>query len=90
MHLTGDVKLRGVHLTGNVKLRPVHHTEKSGSALCITPRSQALHCASLHTASQTAHRGIRIEHFAGLWLLLKGQSGEIHLGVNIYIMKEKI
>ena len=34
--------------------------------------------------------GVRIENFAGLWLLLMGQSEEILLGVNTSIMKEKI
>ena len=50
-----------------VKLRGVHHTTESSSAVCITPWSQ------------TAHPGVKIENFAGLWLLLKGQSGEILL-----------
>ena len=40
--------------------------------------------------SQTAHRGVRIENFAVLWLLLKEQPGEIFLGVNTSIMKEKV
>ena len=45
---------------------------------CITPRSQ------------TAHRGVKIEIFVSLWwLLLKGQTGEILLGVNTSIIKEK-
>ena len=61
-----------------VKLCGVHHTAESSSAVCITPRSQ------------TAHRRVRIENFEDLWLLLKGESGEILLGVNTYIMKEKI
>ena len=61
-----------------VKLRFVHHTEESSFAVCITP------------LSQTAHRGVRIENFGGLWLLLKGQSGEILYEVNTFIMKEKI
>ena len=32
--------------------------------------------------SQTAHRGVKIVIFVSLWLLSKGQSGEILLGVN--------
>ena len=40
--------------------------------------------------SQTAHLGVWIENFTSLWLLLKGPSGEILLGVNTSIMKEKI
>ena len=86
------------------------HTAESDSAVCITPLSQALQCASYHRVklhdvhhteesssmvyitlrSQTAHRGVRIKKFAGLWLPLKGQSVEILLGVNTYIGKEKI
>ena len=37
-----------------------------------------------------AHRGVKIEIFVSLWLLLKGQSGEILLEVNTSIMIEKI
>ena len=61
-----------------VKLQGVHHTAVSSSAICITPRSQ------------TAHHRVRIKFFESLWLLLKGQSGEILLGLNISIMKAKI
>ena len=53
-----------------VKLRGVHHTAESSSAMCITPRSQ------------NAHLGVKIKIFGSLWMLLKGQSGEILLGVN--------
>ena len=55
----------------------VHHTVESSSAVWTTLRSQ------------TAHSGVRIKIFESLWLLLKGQSGEIILGVNIIITKEK-
>ena len=48
-----------------VKLHGVHHTEESSSAVCIT------------LWSQTAHHEVRIEKFCCLWLLLKGESGEI-------------
>ena len=61
-----------------VKLRGVHHTAYSSFAVCITPQSQ------------TARHGVKIEIFASLWVLLQGQSGEILLGVNTSIMKEKI
>ena len=61
-----------------VNLCRVHHTAESSSAVCIPPRSQ------------TAHHRARIKIFESLWLLLKGQSGEILLGVNTSIMKEKI
>ena len=60
-----------------VNLCRVHHTAESSSAVCIPPRSQ------------TAHHRARIKIFESLWLLLKGQSGEIILGVNIIITKEK-
>ena len=40
--------------------------------------------------SAVSNSGVRIENFGGLWLLLKRQSGEILLGVNISIMKRKI
>ena len=59
----------------------MHHTMESSdpnTAVRITPQSQ------------TAHLGVWIENFTSLWLLLKGPSGEILLGVNTSIMKEKI
>ena len=41
--------------------------------------------------SQTSHCGVKIEIIFSLWLLLKGQSGEIlFCGERIYIMKENI
>ena len=46
--------------------------------MCITQRGQTAHC------------GVRIQNFAGLWLLLKGQSDKIHLLVNTSIMSESI
>ena len=46
--------------------------------MCILPQSQ------------TAHRRVKIKIFVSLWLLLKGQSGEILLEVNTSTMKEKI
>ena len=62
--------------------------------MCIILQSQALRCAShwgVHFAShQTEHREVKIQIFVILWLLLKGQSGEILLGVNTSIMKGKI
>ena len=89
----------------NKKLRGVHHSAETISAVCITPSSQSLRCAShrkvniccVHHSvesisaeciiprtprSQTVHRGDQIEIFVCLWLLFKGQSGEILLGVN--------
>ena len=61
-----------------VKLPGVHPNLESSSAVWITPRSQ------------TAHLEVKMEIFVRLWLLLKGQSGEIFLRVNTSIMKEKI
>ena len=49
--------------------------KKLDSTVCIAPWSQA------------AHPRVKIELFVSLWLLLKGQSGEILLAVNTYIMK---
>ena len=82
------------------KLHGVHPSAKSSSAVCITPRCQASRCASYHgvklrcvhhtAESNCTPHGVKIENFAGLWLLLRGQSGEILLGVNTSIMKEKI
>ena len=69
------------------------------SAVCIPPRRQAPRCASyckvklllcITQRSQTAHRGVKIEIFVSLWLLLKGPSGEILLGVNTSITIEMI
>ena len=37
-----------------------------------------------------AHRGVKIEICVSLWLLLKGHSGEVILGVNYSIVLEKI
>ena len=39
--------------------------------------------------SQTVYRGVRIKHFAGIWLLWKEQSGKILLLVSTSIMGEK-
>ena len=64
------------------ELHSVHHTVESSSAVCIVPWSQAPRCAS--------HRGVKIKKKSGLGLLVKGQSGEIPLGVNSSIVKEKI
>ena len=61
-----------------VELRCVLPTVESSSAVYIMP------------LSQNAHRAVKIEIFANLWLVLKGQWGEILLGVNISIIKEKI
>ena len=55
-------------------LRGLQHTAESSFAVCNTPRSQ------------NAHRGVKIQIFGSLWLLLKGQSGEFLLGVNYSIM----
>ena len=56
----------------------------------ITPRSQVIKIAqNCAPQSQTAHCGVKNEIFVSLWLLLKGQSGEILLGVNTSINKEK-
>ena len=59
------------------KLCGEHHTWESSSAVCIPLQSQ------------TAHRRVRIEIFESLWLFLKGQAGEVLLGVNTSIMKKK-
>ena len=53
-----------------VNLHSVHHTTETISAVGISPRRQS------------AHRGVKIEIFSWLWLLLKGQSWAILLGVN--------
>ena len=98
------VRLRGVHHTSESrspvcitlrsqvtrflkKLCSVHHTVESSCAVCIIPRSQDPLCASHR---RVKHVGARIEIFVSLWLPLKGQSGEILLGVNTSIIKEKI
>ena len=57
-----------------VKLCRVHPTAESSSVVW----------------SQTAHHGVKIEIFVSLWLLSKGQSREILLGVNTSIMNERI
>ena len=89
----GDIR------TTVVWLRRVHPTAESSYAMCIPPLSQATRCASHcgvklrgvhHTRSQTALGGVKIEIIVSLWLLLKGQSSEILLGVNTSTMKEKI
>ena len=59
-----------------VKLCSVHPSAESSSSVCITRRSQM------------AHRGVKIEIFVSLWLLLKGQSREILLGVNTSIIDD--
>ena len=63
---------------GGVKLCGLHPKADLSCAPCITP------------GSHPAHRGVRIKKFDARWLLLKGQLGEILLGVNTSIMKEKI
>ena len=72
------------------------HTADSDSLVCncIILRSQASWCASYSGDKLTKFlkklRRVRIENFAGRWLLLKGQSaGENLFGVNTSIMKEK-
>ena len=50
-------------------LSGVQHTTETISAVCNTSRRQI------------AHRRVKIEIFTYLWLFLKGQSGEILLGV---------
>ena len=57
-----------------VNLRSELPTAESSYAVCITP------------LSQNAHRRVKIEIFTSLWVPLKGQSGEILLGVNNSIM----
>ena len=57
-----------------VKLCGVLPTAESSSAVCITPQSQ------------NAHHGVKIEIFTSLWVPLKGQSGEILIGVDNSIM----
>ena len=86
MYIIPEVKLLDVH--------PIPPQSQS-SAVCNIPQSQTAHCRAIieHFADlwlQTAHCRAIIEHFADLWLLLKGQSGEIFLGVNTSIIKEKI
>ena len=59
-------------------LKTSHHTPESDSMVCILPWSQApSYRGVVVVSSQTAHHEVRIEHFAGLWLLVKGQSREI-------------
>ena len=60
-----------------VELCGVHPTAESSSAGCITLQSQ------------TAHPGVKIEIFVSIWLILKGQSEEILLGVNTSFINEK-
>ena len=71
-----------------VKLRGVDHTEESSSAEWIIVKSQAPRCAS--HCSVKEQLGVKIKIFVSLWLLLKGQSGEILLGMNTYIIEENI
>ena len=81
------VELRSVHRCAShcgvkwskflKKLHGVHPAAESSSKVCITPQSQ------------TAHHGVKIEILVSLWLLLKGQFGEILLGLNTSIIKEK-
>ena len=47
-------------------------------------------CGVLTPQTQTVQRGVKIEICTCLWLLLKGQSGEILLGIYTSIMKENI
>ena len=93
------VKLRCVHHTTELDSLWVcippqslqcasYHTAESSSAVCILPRSQAPLCASHHGVK--LHKAESTSKSLSLWLLLKGQSGEILLGMNISIMKEKI
>ena len=69
------------------------HTAETILVVCNLPRSQGLQ-VSKKFPQCVAHRrddlcGVRIEIFTCLWLLLMGHSGEILLGVNTTIMKEK-
>ena len=93
------VKLRCVHHTTELDSLWVcippqslqcasYHTAESSSAVCILPRSQAPLCASHHGVK--LHKAESTSKSLSLWLLLKGQSEEILLGMNISIMKEKI
>ena len=79
--------------------------EESISVVCITPLSQSpwcplhrfrsisavcSHCQSPHhTTEPNFTAQSQNKNLAGLWLLLKGQSGEILLGMKPSIMKEK-
>ena len=73
------VGLRGVMHKRGVRLLGVHPSAESTDP---NFSQKNLQCAT--------HCGVIIEIFESLWLLLKGQSGEIHLGVNTSITKEKV
>ena len=62
----------------SMKTEKLTFLNQSDSVVCITPRSQNAHC------------GVKIEIFESLWLVLKGQWGEILLGVNISFITGKI
>ena len=70
-----------------VKLRGVHHTMESSSVVCnVHPTAELSSAVCITTQSQNAHHRVKIEIFVAL--LLKGQSGEILLGVKTSIIKK--
>ena len=71
------------------KISTVCHTLWRSSLRCATYREDHP-CGVQHTAETNCTPWSQIEIYTCLWLLLKGQSGEILLGVNISIMREKI
>ena len=69
-----------------VRLRGVHHSAESDSAVCITPRSQALRCASL--------RGVKGTNFlknSAVCILPRSQAPRCasHRGVKLHTAESK-
>ena len=52
----------------------------------VLPTAESISAVWITLRSQNAHHGVKIEIFTSLWVPLKGQSGEILLGVNNSIM----
>ena len=91
------IKLCGVHLSTESSSE-VCISPRSQAPQCASSRGvkwpkffKKLHGVH-HTLTPwcDAHCGVRIKIFESLWLLLKGQWGEIFFGVNTSIIKEKI
>ena len=86
--ITPQSQAATVGLIRGVKVPDVHHTKKSwGQNFPKNPRC-ASHCGvklrSVHPTGESK------SNLAGLWLLLKGQSGEILLWMYTSSIKEKI
>ena len=78
-------------LVPGVKLSGVHPTTESSSTVQCASTVESSSAVCIKQRSGTAHRRIKIEIFVSLWLLLKGQLGEIILGVNTSsFMKQNI